>query len=62
MVALFSYEFEVSKQLFDENNIDLFTLSNYDFVLQHALKSDYIKSNELLLLEQWKLSPQSWQP
>lgn len=62
MVAIFSYEFEVSKQLFEDNHIDLYTLSNYDFVLQHALKSEYIKANELLLLEQWKLTPQSWQP
>lgn len=62
MVAVFSYEFDVSKQLFEENHLDLFTLSNYDFVLQRALKSAYIKTNELLLLEQWKLNPESWQP
>ncbi len=62
MVAVFSYEFEVSKQLFEDDHIDLYTLSNYDFVLQHALKSEYITASELLLLEQWKLAPQSWQP
>ncbi|MFV0248421.1 MAG: orotate phosphoribosyltransferase [Tenacibaculum sp.] len=60
IVALFSYGFEDMIQSFNQKNIDLYLLSNYDFLLEQALKSQYINTTELRMLESWKTSPSHW--
>lgn len=60
MVALFTYEFEASRKLFEKERVDLNTVSSYDFLLKQALQKKYINEEELLLLKQWRLSPDTW--
>jgi orotate phosphoribosyltransferase len=60
MVALFTYEFEASRKLFEKERVDLNTVSSYDFLLKQALQRKYINEEELLLLKQWRLSPDTW--
>ncbi|MBU2527185.1 MAG: orotate phosphoribosyltransferase [Bacteroidetes bacterium] len=60
MVALFTYNFEASKKLFEKERVDLHTVSSYDFLLEKALQRKYINEEELLLLKQWRLSPETW--
>ncbi|MDT8413748.1 MAG: orotate phosphoribosyltransferase [Flavobacteriaceae bacterium] len=60
MVALFTYDFEASKKLFEKERVDLHTVSSYDFLLKEALQKKYINEEELLLLKQWRLSPETW--
>ncbi|WP_407277415.1 orotate phosphoribosyltransferase [Tenacibaculum maritimum] len=60
MVAIFSYGFEVANQNFEQDHISLTTLSNYEFLLEQALDNKYITSEELRTLEDWRLSPSTW--
>lgn len=60
MVAIFSYGFEVSKQNFEEANVTLSTLSNYDYLLTEALESNYITEAELNIVAQWNANPSGW--
>ena len=60
MVAIFSYGFEVSKQNFEKENITLHTLSNYENLLEQALDTKYITSEELETLSQWNANPSEW--
>lgn len=60
MVAIFSYGFEVSKQKFEKENITLHTLSNYENLLEQALDTKYITSEELETLSQWNANPSEW--
>ena len=60
MVAIFTYEFEVAKQNFENQNIDLVTLSNYSHLLEQASDSNYISENDLETLGSWRENPSEW--
>ncbi|APZ44786.1 orotate phosphoribosyltransferase [Polaribacter reichenbachii] len=60
MVAIFSYGFDVATKNFEEKNVNLKTLSNYENLLEQALDSNYISEKELLTLQQWRANPSEW--
>ena len=60
MVAIFSYGFEVAKDNFEEKDLDLYTLSNYENLLEQALDTNFINENELEILSQWNANPSEW--
>jgi orotate phosphoribosyltransferase len=60
VLAIFSYGFEKAKMLFDEANCRFDTLSNYDMLVSQAIDKQYIKSEELDTLQQWRQSPETW--
>ncbi len=60
MAAIFTYGFEVSKQKIAEVNIDVFTLSNYETLLQKAIDKKYIDEEELSTLQAWQENPSEW--
>jgi orotate phosphoribosyltransferase len=60
MVAIFSYGFGVSKKNFDENKLDLYTLSNYENLLEQALDTNFINEKESNMLSQWNANPSEW--
>lgn len=62
MVAIFSYGFEVAAQNFNDQNVNLSTLSNYEILLEQALDSQYISQKELSLLRDWRSNPGEWNP
>ncbi|MFM9987787.1 orotate phosphoribosyltransferase [Flavobacterium sp.] len=60
MAAIFSYGFQVATDNFTNANIDLFTLSNYESLLELAVAKEYIKRNEQDLLQEWRKRPSEW--
>jgi orotate phosphoribosyltransferase len=60
MVASFTYGFEVARQAFKKADVKLITLTNYDAVLDVALKTGYIDESELPLLHEWRKDPANW--
>lgn len=62
VVAIFTYLLPASTALFKELNCDFATLSNYDALIDVALKNDYIKEADLEKLKAWKQDPndESW--
>jgi len=60
MVAIFSYGFEVASKNFEEKNVSLTTLSNYENLLEQALDSNYITDKELITLDDWRKNPSEW--
>ena len=60
MVAIFSYGFEVSKKNFDENKLDLYTLSNYENLLEQAMDTNFINEKESNMLSEWNANPSEW--
>ncbi len=61
MLAIFTYGFDISKNNFEEYGIDLYTLSDYDHLLEQASDTQYISEKEHLTLQTWRLSPDTWQ-
>ena len=62
MVAIFTYDFTQSKTLFKDKNIELFTLSDYNLLLEQAKTERYITNQHIDNLKQWRINPEDWQP
>lgn len=60
MVAIFSYDFEVAKSNFLQENVTLHTLSNYESLLEQALDTKYITAKEQDILATWNANPSEW--
>ncbi|TYP96459.1 orotate phosphoribosyltransferase [Tenacibaculum adriaticum] len=60
MIAIFSYGFNLAAENFKKQNVELTTLSTYEFLLEQALDSKYINSDELRTLEDWRRNPNEW--
>jgi len=60
MIAIFTYEFSVSEDNFNKEEINVKTLSNYSTLLRIAQKTQYISEIECKMLEKWNGSPSSW--
>lgn len=57
VVAIFSYNFKKAQDLFEEENVEYRTLTNYDVLLPIAAEMGYVKEEELELLKQWSKNP-----
>jgi orotate phosphoribosyltransferase len=60
MAAIFTYGFNVAEENFKNSNIDLFTLSNYENLLDLAVQKQYISEGQQTALQDWSVSPSTW--
>jgi len=60
MVAIFTYGFGVAEENFKKAKLDLYTLSNYENLLNLALAKKYITENEQEILKEWSANPAGW--
>jgi orotate phosphoribosyltransferase len=60
MVAIFSYGFELARKNFEEAGVALFTLSDYETLLDQALESHGINESEMNALRKWREGPDTW--
>ena len=60
MIAIFTYDFEISKNNFLKDSVKLNTLSNYSELLKKAVEINYVSEKEIETLEKWNKSPESW--
>lgn len=61
MVANFTYDFPVAKENLEKANVKLVTLTNYEAVLEEALRIEYITEEDLDTLKEWRRSPADWE-
>jgi orotate phosphoribosyltransferase len=62
MAAIFTYGFPVADECFRKAGVKLVTLSNYDAMLDVALKTQYIKESFIDTLKEWREDPANWSP
>lgn len=60
MVAIFTYGFPVAITNFEKAEVKLVTLSNYNALLELALETGYIKSEQIEVLKKWRQAPDTW--
>ena len=60
MVGIFSYGFEIAKDNFEKADVELYTLGNYETLLEQALETNYINENQQDILAQWNANPSEW--
>ena len=60
MLAIFTYGFPVAENAFKEAGCTLKTLSNYNALIDLALKTGYVKESQLETLKNWRKNPENW--
>jgi orotate phosphoribosyltransferase len=60
MAAIFTYGFEVAEENFKNANLALYTLSNYQNLLNLAVAKNYITEIEETTLREWSVNPSTW--
>jgi len=59
-IALFTYGFEVAEENFKNANVTLYTLSNYENLIEQAIDTDYIFAEDQRTLQEWRKNPSKW--
>ncbi len=62
MLAIFTYGFDVAGSNFEEKNIELHTLSSYDYLIEQASETGYVNEQQLNNLKEWRKEPSKWLP
>lgn len=61
MVASYTYGFDTAVEAFKEAKVPLITLTNYEAVLEVALKTQYIAEEDIPVLNEWRKDPAHWE-
>jgi orotate phosphoribosyltransferase len=60
LVAIFTYDFAIAKDNFKKADCPFETLTNYDFLIEQAVRKEYITENDLESLQAWRENPSTW--
>jgi len=60
MIAIFTYDFQISKSNFTKENVHLDSLCDYSILLKKALETEYISEKNLETLSAWNRDPENW--
>lgn len=60
LMAIFSYDFEVSRNNFEIEHCPVYTLSDYTYLIKQAMELSYIHETEINTLEAWRKHPDTW--
>ena len=62
LVAIFTYGFDVAQRNFKAADCPFVTLTDYDHLIDQALKLEYISDSDVKSLKEWKSAPETWSP
>jgi orotate phosphoribosyltransferase len=60
MCAIFSYNFATAQSNFNEKKCPLFTLTDYNTLINLAADTGYIKKSDIDILAKWSQAPDKW--
>ena len=60
MVASYTYGFPVAQKAFQDADVKLVTLTDYEHVVAEALETGYIADSDVKLLNEWRKDPAHW--
>ncbi len=60
MIAIFTYGFQKASDNFKEANCKLYTLSDYNTLIDYAVDSDYVQTSDIQSLNKWREDPSTW--
>ena len=59
-VAIFTYQFPTAERVFQNAQVPLYTVSDYDTLLAEALSTAEISEDEAQTLGEWRQDPRAW--
>ena len=60
LLAIFTYDFELSRTNFEKTGVRLNTLSDYHHLLEQAALQGAILEDQIALLKEWREQPEVW--
>ena len=60
LCSVFSYGFDIAKELFEKEGIPIRSLSNYNALLEVALSQHMIQTEDMEVLQTWRENPAIW--
>lgn len=60
MVAIFTYGLDVAAKNFQDANVELHTLTNYDTLVKVAHEQEYVLEKDMESLKTWRQNPEKW--
>ncbi len=60
MLAIFTYGFKTAEENFKKAKVELHTLSDYEYLIETAQKTNYINAAEANILREWRQDPSNW--
>jgi orotate phosphoribosyltransferase len=60
IVAIFTYGLEKAKRAFAENNVEVYTLTDYDTLIKTAVELGVVTEQDLATLRKWRENPEEW--
>lgn len=60
MAAIFTYGLDIALDNFQETGVKLFTLSDYNTLIEKALETNYINQQDMDSLQEWRKDPKQW--
>ena len=60
MIAIFTYGLEISEKAFEDKEVPLYTITDYDTLIETAKEETYIKEDEINSLSKWRMNPEKW--
>ena len=60
IISIFTYGFDHAKEKFEQNGLELATLTDYETLITIALENGFVKEENLELLNQWRMTPETW--
>ncbi len=60
MLSIFNYGFPEAKTAFEDANIKLYSLTNYEILINLAISKGLVNENQLNTLLNWRNAPSTW--
>jgi orotate phosphoribosyltransferase len=60
LAAIFTYQFDIATDNFNEAKCPFVTLSNYSALIKYAEQNNYITHDDTVVLRQWRENPSAW--
>ncbi len=60
MVAIFTYGLKEAAKNFEKAKVSLYTLTDYETLIEKAIERDYVSESDMRLLLNWKENPKEW--
>jgi len=60
MVSIFTYGFKAAAESFKKEKCRIYSLCNYDVLIEKAVQNKYVSEGDLKTLKAWRDAPDSW--
>jgi orotate phosphoribosyltransferase len=60
MVAIFTYSLKEAEKNFEKAKVLLYTLTDYETLIEKAIERDYVSETDIKSLLSWKENPKQW--